>query len=183
MSVYDFTARDIDGNEVDLKDYKGKALLIVNTASECGFTPQYEDLQKIYDLYQDKGLEILGFPCNQFMAQEPGVNEDIESFCKLNYGVSFQLFDKIDVNGKDAHPLFKYLKEEKHFKGLDMENPTNKILVPMLKERYPNFSVGNAIRWNFTKFLVDRKGQVVQRYESSVDPMSIEPQVKELIND
>lgn len=181
MNIYDFKAKDISGNEISLKEYEGKILLIVNTASKCGFTPQYEDLQKIYDLYSDQGFEVLGFPCNQFMAQEPGANEEIESFCKLNYGVSFPLFDKIDVNGKDAHPLFNYLKEEKPFEGLDMDNPTNKILVPMIKERYPNFSVGNAIRWNFTKFLVNSKGQVIQRFESSVDPMSIGPAIKELL--
>ncbi len=181
MKIYDFKAKDISGEEVGLDEYQGKVLLIVNTASKCGFTPQYEDLQKLYDMYNDQGFEVLGFPCNQFMAQEPGDNDAIESFCKLNYGVSFPLFDKIDVNGKNAHPLFKFLKEEKPFEGLDMENPTNKILVPMLKERYPNFSIGNAIRWNFTKFLVDSEGNIVQRFESSVDPLSIEPELKKLI--
>ena len=174
MSVHDFTAITINGNEVSLKDYKGKAVLIVNTASKCGFTPQYEDLQKLYNLFKEKGFEILAFPCNQFMEQEPGNNEDIKAFCSLHYGVTFPIFQKIEVNGETAHPLFKYLTEAAPFKGFDMTNGTNKILDAMLKERYPEFTVGNAIRWNFTKFLIDKEGNIVKRFESSVNPMDIQ---------
>ncbi len=181
MNVYDFIANDIDGNLVSLSDYMGKVLLIVNTASKCGFTPQYEDLQKLYDMYQAEGLEILGFPCNQFMEQEPGSNEEIKSFCSLNYGVTFPIFEKVDVNGKFAHPLFKYLKEVAPFEGLDMSHPTNKILDSLLKEKFPEFTVGNAIRWNFTKFLVNRDGTVIKRFESSVSPLDLEEEIKKFL--
>lgn len=181
MTIYDFKATDIDGNEVSLSHYKGKAMLVVNTASKCGFTPQYEDLQRLYDQYREQGFEILGFPCNQFMNQEPGTGEDIKGFCSLNYGVSFPLFDKVDVNGSEAHPLFKYLKANSPFKGLDLNHPTGKILDAMLKEKYPEYTVGNEIRWNFTKFLIDRQGNVVQRFESTDQPMDIEPHVKEVL--
>lgn len=181
MKIYDFTAADIDGNQVSLEDYKGKVLLIVNTASKCGFTPQYEDLQKLYEKYQPQGLEILGFPCNQFMNQEPGNGDDIKAFCALNYGVNFPMFEKVDVNGKYAHPLFKYLKENSEFQGFDMGHPTGKILDAMLKEKFPEFTTGNAIRWNFTKFLIDKNGNIHQRFESTYQPMDIEAYVKELL--
>lgn len=164
-----------------MQDYKDKVLLIVNTASKCRFTPQYEDLQKLYDKYKSQGFVILGFPCNQFMGQEPGGSDEIQSFCKLNYGVTFPIFEKIDVNGKFAHPLFTYLKESVPFEGMDLNNPTNKIIDSILKEKFPEFSTGNAIRWNFTKFLVDRKGNVVKRFEPSVDPIDIEPYIQELL--
>lgn len=181
MKIYDFVVNNIDGEEVSLEDYKGKVMLIVNTASKCGFTPQYKDLQRLYDEYHEKGFEILGFPCNQFMEQEPGGAEEIKSFCSLNYGVSFPMFDKIDVNGKFAHPLFKYLKENAPFKGLDMSNSTNKIIDNILKEKFPHFSMGNEIRWNFTKLLVDKNGNIINRFESSVDPMDIEPYLQEIL--
>lgn len=181
MNIYDFTAKNIDGEEVSLYDYKGKVMLIVNTASKCGFTPQYEDLQKLYEEYRGKGFEILGFPCNQFMEQEPGGNEEIKTFCSLNYGVTFTIFEKVNVNGKLAHPLFKYLTENVPFKGFDMTNPTNKILDVMLKERFPQFTIGNSIRWNFTKFLVDREGNVIERFESAVGPMDIKPYLDKIL--
>lgn len=181
MSLYDFKAKDIDGNEVDLKDYEGKALLIVNTASECGFTPQYEDLQKIYELYQDKGLEILGFPCNQFKGQEPGNSDDIQKFCQINYGVTFKIFEKVNVNGENAHPLFKYLKSQAPYKGWDEDHPTNKILDSLLKEHYPEYLINNEIRWNFTKFLINSKGEVVNRFESSVSPLDMEKDIEKVL--
>ncbi len=140
-SVHDFSARRLDGGEENLSAYKGKALLIVNVASKCGFTPQYQGLQKLYEENNAKGLEVLGFPCNQFGAQEPGDEKEIQSFCSLNYGVTFPLFAKIDVNGEGAHPLYKFLKKEK--KGL---------------------AGSEAIKWNFTKFLIDRDGDVVARF-------------------
>ena len=140
-SVFDFSATTIDGQFLDLSAYKGKVLLIVNTASKCGFTPQYKGLQKIFEQYVERGFEVLGFPCDQFGHQEPGNEADINSFCEMNFGVSFPLFAKIDVNGKDAHPLFAHLKTEA-----------------------PGLLGSEGIKWNFTKFLVDREGRVVSRY-------------------
>ena len=181
MNIYDFTAKDIDGNLVSLQDYKGKVLIVVNTASKCGFTPQYEDLQKLYDNYKDKGVEILGFPCNQFMDQEPGTNQETKSFCSLNYGVNFPLFEKTDVNGKFAHPLFKYLVSEAPFKGFDMSNPTNKMLDAMLKDKFPEFAVGDAVKWNFTKFIIDKEANVVNRFEPATEPMDMVSTIENLL--
>jgi glutathione peroxidase len=149
--IYDFTVADINGNDVNLADYKGKVLLIVNTASKCGFTPQYEGLQKLYTEYKDRGFEILAFPSNDFMGQEPGTNEQIKKFCQLNYHVSFPLFSKISVKGKDIHPLYKYLTE---------------------KTTNPRFA--GIITWNFNKFLIDRKGNIVNRFDSKIKPQSPE---------
>lgn len=181
MKLYDMKAMDIDGKEISMEEYKGKILLIVNTASKCGFTPQYKDLQKIYDKYEDKDFEILGFPCNQFMDQEPGNNNEIKTFCELNYGVTFPIFEKINVNGSSTHELFKFLKENSSFEGFDMSNPTNKILDAMIKEKFPEFHIGNAIRWNFTKFLVDQEGNVVKRFEPTEDFQKIELYIKNLL--
>lgn len=181
MNIYDFVVNDISGNPISLEDYKGKTLLVVNTASKCNFTPQYDDLQKLYDKYQARGFEILGFPCNQFNEQDPGSSEEINSFCQRNYGVTFPIFEKIDVNGKLAQPLFKYLKESVPFKGLDISNSTNKILNAILNDKFPEFNAGNAIRWNFTKFLIDNNGDVVKRFESSVEPMEIELDIQRIL--
>lgn len=181
MGIYSFIARNIDGEEVRTEDFKGKVLLIVNTASKCGFTPQFEDLQKLYEEYQEKGLEILGFPCNQFAEQELGSSQETKAFCQINYGVTFHMFEQIDVNGKGAHPIFKYLVKEAPFKGLDMSNISNKILDALIKEKFPQFSVGDAIRWNFTKFLIDRDGNVVERFESSVEPMDMRSSIERLL--
>lgn len=157
MSIYDFTLKDSYGDEVALSDFKGKVLLIVNTASKCGFTPQFEGLEKLYTELADKGLEILGFPSNQFANQDPGSNEEIRDFCVLNYGVSFPIFEKIDVNGDNAAPLYQYLKKEKGGFG------------------------GKNIKWNFTKFLVDRDGQVVKRYASAKTPEAIRDDIIKLL--
>ncbi|MBP1918015.1 glutathione peroxidase [Youngiibacter multivorans] len=157
MNVHDFSAIDIDGVNQDLSQYKGKVMLIVNTASKCGFTPQYEGLEKLYTKHEDKGLVILGFPCNQFKSQEPGDEKDIKNFCEINYGVSFPMFAKVDVNGDDTHELFKYLKSET--KGL----------------------LGESVKWNFTKFLVDKDGRVIRRYAPTVEPLSIENDILELL--
>ena len=145
-SFYDFSAKTITGEEKPMKDFSGKVILVVNTASKCGFTPQYTGLQKLYDTYQEQGLVILGFPCDQFAHQEPGDESEIAQFCQMNYGVNFPLFSKIDVNGKNAHPIFKFLK--KSFPGL----------------------LGGIIKWNFTKFLVGADGTPLQRYEPTVTP-------------
>ena len=158
MSVYDFKAKTIDGQEQSLDSYRGKALLIVNVASKCGFTPQYKGLESVYEKLHGKGLEILGFPCNQFGGQEPGTAAEIQAFCSTNYGVSFPMFAKVDVNGDDAAPLFKFLKAEK-----------------------PGLLGSEAIKWNFTKFLVDREGNVVKRYAPNDTPESIAKDIEKLL--
>ena len=153
-SIYDFSAKTIEGNEQKLDAYRGKALLVVNVASKCGFTPQYEGLEALYRTFKDKGFAVLGFPCDQFGHQEPGNEDEIRNFCSLNYDVTFPMFAKIDVNGADAHPLYRYLKSEA--KGL----------------------LGSeAIKWNFTKFLVGREGAVLKRYAPTDTPKSIEGDV------
>ncbi len=158
MSVYTFSAATPAGKEVSLEDYKGKVLVIANTASKCGLTPQYGDLQKLYDRYQEQGLVILGFPCNQFGAQEPGSSEDAASFCQLNYGVSFPVFAKVDVNGDNAHPLFTYLKDQQ-----------------------PGDTESSDIQWNFTKFLVNKSGEVVARFEPKEAPEAMTGAIEQLL--
>ena len=157
MKIYDFKVRNAKGVEVPMTEYLGKVLLIVNTATGCGFTPQYEGLQKLYDKYQDRGLEILDFPCNQFGHQAPGSEEEIQEFCTLKYNTTFPLFAKIDVNGKEAEPLFSFLKNQKG--GI----------------------FGNDIKWNFTKFLVSRDGTVVERYAPMTTPEKIEKDILKLL--
>lgn len=170
MSIYDFSAVSIDGELINLSDYKGKVLIIVNTASKCGFTPQYAELEKIYTQYKDQGLEILGFPCNQFAEQEPGTNTEVKKFCELNYGVSFQLFEKINVRDENIHPLFAYLTENTHFNGFGENNPASDMLSGFLKEKFPHYLEGDSIKWNFTKFLIDKEGNIAGRYEPTVSP-------------
>ena len=157
MSFYDFTVKGRAGEDVSLSTYKGKVLLIVNTATGCGFTPQYEGLQKLYDKHKDKGFEILDFPCNQFANQAPGTIEEIQSFCTLNYGTTFPRFAKIDVNGKNASDLYKFIKKEK------------------------KNALGSSIKWNFTKFLIDREGNVVKRFAPTETPESIEQDIVALL--
>lgn len=181
MNIYDFKVNSIDGQEISLEKFKGKALLIVNIASKCGFTYQYEDLQKMYDKYKAEGFEILGLPCNQFAEQEPGNNNDVKQFCMLNYGVSFPLSEKIEVRGSSAHPLFNYLTQRAPFEGFDLNNPSAKLLYAMLKENLPDYLIDDSIKWNFTKFLIDKEGNVVKRFESSVEPNEISPYVKKLL--
>lgn len=157
-SIYEFSARDIKGNETPMADYQGKVLLIVNTASKCGFTPQFEGLQALRDQLGDKGFEVLGFPCNQFMNQDPADEDAISQFCSLNYGVSFPMFAKVEVNGDGTHPLYRFLKKEA--KGL------------MGSEK---------VKWNFTKFLVNREGQVVRRYAPTAKPADIRADIEKLL--
>ena len=154
MKLYEFSVKDIDGSEVDLGSYKGKVILIVNVASACGFTPQYEGLQDLFERYKDKGLEILAFPCNQFGSQEPGSNDQIKTFCEDKYNISFKLFDKVDVIGENASPLFNYLNEV----------------------------AGRDIKWNFTKFLFDQNGNFIKGYGSMKTPKMIEENIIELVN-
>lgn len=178
MTVYDFKMKDIAGKEVSLADYTGKLLLIVNTASKCGFTPQYDGLEKLYQTYKDQGFVILGFPSNQFLAQEPGSNDEISSFCRLNYGVTFPLFAKIDVRGEHADPLYRFLTEAAPFKGFELDKESGRMIQGVVKEHYPENLEGNGIKWNFTKFLVGRDGQVKGRFEPTVTPEELDPVIK-----
>ena len=164
-TVYDFTVKDRKGNDVSLKEYANEVLLIVNTATKCGFTPTYTELENLYKKYHAQGFEILDFPCNQFGQQAPGTDEAIHEFCKLTYGTEFPQFKKLKVNGEDADPLYKFLKEQKGFAGFDMSNKIAPILVDMFDKADPNWRESSEIKWNFTKFLINKKGQVVKRYE------------------
>lgn len=157
MKIYDFKARDMDDEVKSLGDYKGKVMVIVNTASKWGFTPQFKGLETLYQKYNEQGLEIIGFPCNQFKEQDPGTNEEIKSFCEINYGVTFEVFQKIDVKGDNIDPIYDYLINEK--KGL----------------------LGKDIKWNFTKFLIDREGNVVKRFAPNITPEKMDKYIKELL--
>ncbi|MFD1887113.1 glutathione peroxidase [Paenibacillus wenxiniae] len=181
MSVYQYSAKAMNGRDISLENYRGKVILIVNTASQCGFTFQYEDLQRLYDRYKEKGFVVLGFPSNQFADQEPDGNDQINAFCTLNYGVSFPMFQKVDVRDKHAHPLFTYLANSKPFEGFDTTHSVAKILLPLLHERHPEYLPGDSIKWNFTKFLIDRDGQVIRRFESTTDPLDMEQDIEALL--
>ncbi|SFE47548.1 glutathione peroxidase [Peptostreptococcaceae bacterium pGA-8] len=157
MSIYEYKVKDGKGAEISMEEFSGKVLLIVNTASKCGFTPQFDGLEKLYKKYKDKGLAVVGFPCNQFGAQDPGTDEEIQGFCRLNYGVTFPMMSKIDVNGDGEDPLYTYLKSQK--KGL----------------------MGSKIKWNFTKFLVDREGNVVKRFAPTDKPEDLEKHILKLL--
>jgi len=157
-NFYQFKANSLEGKEISMKNYQGKVVLIVNTASKCGFTPQYKGLQELYLKYKDRGLVILGFPCNQFADQEPGSEKEIAEFCYVNYGVTFPMFSKIEVNGKNTHPLYKFLKNE-----------------------LPG-TLGNDIKWNFTKFLLDTKGNPVKRYASTTKPENLTQDIEKLLS-
>ncbi|ALF10741.1 glutathione peroxidase [Parageobacillus thermoglucosidasius] len=182
MSIYNYEVTKPNGETVSLSEYKGKVLLIVNTASRCGFTPQFQDLQKLYEKYREYGFEILGFPCNQFGGQEPGSSQDAVAFCQRNYGVTFPIFAKIEVNGDNAHPLFQYLKKEAPFKGFDETNANGRILKLMIMEKNPEWLVGDEIKWNFTKFLINRDGKVIRRYEPIEEPIDFEQDIAALVN-
>lgn len=181
MGVYDFTVKTNKGVEKSLADYKGKVLLIVNTASKCGFTPQFKELQELYTKYNERGFEILGFPCNQFAGQEPGTNDEVQNFCRLNYGVTFQIFEKGDVRGETAQPLFKYLTAQKKFAGFDMNHPVAKPLLEALQKNFPEYLEGDGIKWNFTKFLINRNGEVVARFEPTTTPAAIAADIEKLL--
>jgi len=179
-TIFDFTMESLSGKDISFKDYQGKVLLIVNTASKCGFTHQYEGLEKLYEKYKDKGLLVLGFPCNQFLQQEPGDAKQIKESCLINYGVSFPMFAKIDVNGDTEAPLYKFLKEKAHFEGYpDKELGTK--LDAIHFQHSPEFAKGNSIRWNFTKFLVSRDGKTFKRFESMVAPESLTKDIENLL--
>ncbi len=178
---YDFTVKDRKGKDVSLKEYANEVLLIVNTATKCGFTPQYDELEKLYEKYHAQGFEILDFPCNQFGQQAPGTDESIHEFCKLNFGTEFPRFKKIKVNGEDADPLYKFLQEQKGFAGWDMSHQIAPLLEDMLSKADPDYKQKPDIKWNFTKFLINKKGQVVARFEATENIANIEAQIEELL--
>ena len=177
-TIYDFTALSNKGKEVNFADYRGKVLLIVNTASKCGFTPQYDGLEALYQKYKDQGLVIIGFPCDQFGHQEPGTNEEIEEFCRLNHGVTFPLMSKIEVNGEGAHPIYQWLKSQAGFAGFNPEHKLTKILDGMFTKADPDYSSKPDIKWNFTKFLISRKGTVISRFEPTTEPKDMEKSIE-----
>ncbi len=178
MKIYDFIVKDAGNKDVALSEYKGKVLLIVNGATGCGFTPQYDGLQKLYEKYQPDGFEILDFPSNQFLEQAPGTNEEIVGFCRLNFGVDFKQFSKIDVNGANEEPLYNYLKTTAE----EYRNKETAELYKKLKQYTPDIK-DNDIRWNFTKFLIDREGTVVARFSPNITPEEIDQHIAKLIND
>ena len=179
-SIYDFSAETNSGEQLQFSQYKGKVLLIVNTASKCGFTPQYDGLEELYRKYALRGFTVIGFPCDQFGHQEPGTNEEIEEFCRLNHGVTFPLMAKSDVNGENANEVFKWLYGQMPFAGFG-DSETGKFMDGMLSRNDPDYASNPDIKWNFTKFLIDRKGQVVARFEPVVTPEELAPEIEALL--
>ncbi len=179
-AIYDISITKADESLTTMADYKGKVLLVVNTATRCGFTPQYEELEAMYEKYRDQGLEILDFPCNQFGGQAPGTAEEIKEFCTGTYNTQFPQFAKIDVNGDNAAPLFVYLKEQKGFEGFG-ESESGKRMAGMMERMDPDFASKPDIKWNFTKFLIDREGNVIARYEPMAPMFQVEDKIKELL--
>lgn len=180
MGIYNFKVKAQGGSEISLADYEGKVLLIVNTATGCGFTPQYDELQDLYELYQKDGLEILDFPCNQFAEQAPGSDEEIHDFCTGRYGITFPQFSKIDVFGDSADPLFKYLTENTSFEGFG-KTPMALVLSGVVKKMDKNFKENSNIKWNFTKFLIDRNGKIVARFEPTASLKDVKEKVEEVL--
>ena len=182
QSVYDFNVKNDEGKEVSLSNYKGKVMLIVNAATRCGFTPQYKELEELYQKYSQSGLEILDFPCNQFGQQAPGSIEEIHNFCTANFNIHFPQFDKIDVNGDNAHPLFTYLKSKQAFGGFDLNERLGKLLDDMMRKKDPEFDKNPDIKWNFTKFLIDRQGNVIKRFEPTDKMADVEMEIAKALN-
>ncbi|MBO4821292.1 MAG: nitroreductase family protein [Prevotella sp.] len=182
QSIYDFKVKDDVGQEVSLSDYKGKVLLIVNTATRCGFTPQYKELEALYEKYAKEGFEILDFPCNQFGEQAPGTIQEIHQFCTANFNINFPQFDKIEVNGDNAHLLYVWLKSQKGFGGFDVTDERGKMMDGMLRRQDAEYDKKSDIKWNFTKFLVSRDGQVVKRYEPTDKMSDVEADVQMEVN-
>ena len=180
MTVYDYSLLNKAGEEQSLKDFEGKVLVIVNTASKCGFTHQYDGLEALYKKYKDQGLEIIAVPSNQFGEEEPGSNNEIQKFCKLNYGVTFPVMGKADVRGESALDLFKYMIQEQKFQGFPPSDKTE-MLTDYLNGIDPNYLKDDEVKWNFTKFVIDRKGNVVGRFEPVVKPIEMEAFIKKLV--
>lgn len=181
MSLYDISVKDRNGVDISLGDYSGKVLLIINSATQCGFTPQYQRLEKLYESLQEQGFIILDFPCNQFGQQAPGTDEEIAGFCETKFGVTFPIFSKIDVNGDNAVPLYKYLVKEKGFGGFDPAHELSARLDTKLSGLNPDYKNDPSIKWNFTKFLIDREGKVIERFEPTTDLDIVENKIKELL--
>ncbi|MBE5733202.1 MAG: glutathione peroxidase [Clostridiales bacterium] len=179
MNIYDFTVKDRNGNDISLSEYKRKVLLVVNTATGCGFTPQYKELQEIYEELKDKGFEILDFPCNQFGEQAKGSDEEIHTFCTGRFGITFPQFAKVDVNGDNAIPLFKWLTENTKFNGFGM-SPMSLILSGVVKKQDKNYKNNGNVKWNFTKFLIDRNGEIVARFEPT-DMKKLKKAIEEIL--
>lgn len=180
-TVYDFTVKDRKGKGVSLREYANEVLLIVNTATQCGFTPQYEELEALYKKYHTQGFEILDFPCNQFGQQAPGTDESIHNFCKLTYGTDFPRFKKVKINGDDADPLFRFLQDQKGFAGWDESHPLTPVLDKMLSQDDPDYKQKNDIKWNFTKFLINKRGMVVARFEPTESLENISKEIELLL--
>lgn len=177
MKIYDFKVTALDGSEVSLSDYKGKVLLIVNTATGCGFTPHYKELQELYDAYRDEGLEILDFPCNQFGEQAPGTDEEIHTFCTGRFGITFPQLAKVDVIGENAIPLYKWIAENTVFDGFGI-SPMGMVMSGVVKKMDKEYKKNGAIKWNFTKILVDREGNIIARFEPTVPMKKVSDAVK-----
>ncbi len=182
-TIYDYTVKDRKGSPVSLGAFANEVVLIVNTATKCGFTPQYEELEKLYETYHSRGFDILDFPCNQFGQQAPGTDESIHSFCKLTYGTQFPRCKKLKVNGDDADPLYKFLTSQKGFAGWDMSHPIAPVLEDMLSKEDPDYKDKPSIKWNFTKFLINKKGQVVARFEPTEKIENIAKKIEELLGE
>ncbi len=180
MSVYDYDYTSIEGKPVKMADYAGKVILIVNTASKCGFAPQFKGLEELYKKYKEQGFEVIGFPCNQFMDQEPGDEQAVSEFCSVRYGVTFPLSSKVDVREDSAIPLYKYLTSQKGFTGMGKGLKT-KAFEMMMKAKYKSGYKDDQVKWNFTKFLIDRKGEVIARFEPVVEPIDIDADIQKLL--
>lgn len=180
-SIYDFQVTGVNGEQVSLDSYRGKVLLIINSATECGFTPQYDALQDLYEKYAGQGFVVLDFPCNQFGNQAPGSDEEIVSFCDSRYGITFPIFSKIEVNGPGEIPLYTYLKSQKGFAGFDPEHELTPTIEALLAQIAPDYASTSDIKWNFTKFLIDRQGRVVERFEPTADLLMLEDRILELL--
>ena len=180
MSFYDYSVTTPKGEEISMKDYAGKVVMVVNTATGCGFTPHYKDIEDMYEKYHDQGFEVIDVPCNQFKGQAPGTDEEIHEFCQLHYNTKFPQMKKSDVNGENAIPLFKYLKSQKGFEGFD-KNPKGLVMSGLLKTIDKDYKKNSEIKWNFTKFIVDREGNVVARFEPTADMKKVDEFVASLI--
>ncbi len=178
QTVHDFKVINDEGKEVSLADYRGKVLLIVNTATKCGFTPQYKELEELFEKYRDQGFVILDFPCNQFGQQAPGTIREIHEFCTANFNIEFPQFDKIDVNGEHAHPLYTFLKSKKGFCGFNTTDKIGKFLDERFKQQDPDYAKNPDIKWNFTKFLISKDGCVLKRFEPTATAADMEPDIQ-----
>lgn len=181
MSIFSYQVPFMDGHKGDFSDLKGKVLLIVNTASQCSYSRQFNELQQMYEKYGDQGLEILAFPCNQFNDKEPGSSNEIVEYCRKQFQISFPILEKVEVVGQSMHPLFRYLIEEAPFQGYDLDTQEGKWMDTFVKEKHPELYQGDGIKWNFTKFLIDRRGDVHGRYETTIAPLEIESAIHNLL--